>query len=958
MKQILYVDAKNGSDENSGKRGHAFRSAGRAFSAAHALLSKKADVELTLRFKRGVYATSEPLTLSGESFKGDYSLTLSGERGAEIRGTYDIPARLFERVEGKEYYAYTLPTELYRDGRPPKSKAVYFNGETRDRAASDYTDTDYNEECFTDEDGREYYSIFVKEGLLSDLLGAPRESDGKPTLLCNPHMELAIVLSWYFSIARIEGIDYAHSFGSEAEGCHEGYIALRLSDPDGAHFHDNPGYVGKIGDGKHRRFRLCGNLAFLHKAGQYYYDEDAGVVYYYPRRDDDMERGIIGLALCDRLLSFTDMKNITVEGLRLCGTTSDVTAGGGCMTAQAGVIRFREEKKWCTDAAVYTKDVENLKILDCRISDTYYHGIAAEGMLNGAEIARCDFKNIGASSISIVSRPTSNPARNLVITDNYSENSGYVFNNCCGFFILHVNGLKMLYNTVIDSSYSAISVGLTWAYMYGSIDEPDANIKNAEIAYNYIENPMIRCYDGGAIYVNGGTANVKKYKTLYNSMHHNYAYCGTPHKGREKCMETSTSLYHDTGASHWHTHDNVIWADEETLSRTSYISMQCGFGDPEKGSARILVERNYIFNIKEDHLTCGRGVDPSHYVYELQTQMLYRGKCPDGFSPVPDEMTKKINGIVLGAGARGRKNARPINTSGYRCKNAGEATRFKLTAVSDQMTDKVFEQFDYNERWFGFPYAEIRRLGAKRAEDYTEYELSLFKEGMIRWAKILYSSIDTTIGLTEFGLYPDGEKLDRAIRFGQTVGCQRIRVYAGLYAEGDDPTVYYNAAKDNLRRMCDVAEREGIDLWLTVRRGTVADTAERACRLIEDVGSPNLFIAINPAEVYRSGDDVWEAFQRVRPYLACLEITDVDEKGMSVPVGGGVLPYAEMLRTLLDADYEGYLCLSPAFGRLGGKTKYPANGKTLVIDGPNSYRNRAACYALYDLMEQIGYPID
>ena len=175
--------------------------------------------------------------------------------------------------------------------------------------------------------------------------------------------------------------------------------------------------------------------------------------------------------------------------------------------------------------------------------------------------------------------------------------------------------------------------------------------------------------------------------------------------------------------------------------------------------------------------------------------------------------------------------------------------------------------------------------------------------------------------------------------------------------EGDDPEVYYGMAVKTIRAHVAAAEEKGIDLWLTMKRGTVADTAERCRRIVEEIGSESLRIAFSPAEASRAGLDVMAEFETVRPYLACLEITDLDEKGMSVPVGGGVLPYEALLRELVAMKYDGFLCLEPYFGRLGGRKSYPANGKNLLLDGSNSYRNNAAYLALKDVMEKIGCPI-
>ncbi len=952
MKYTFYVDAVNGCDSADGNKSAPFKTAGRAFDAARAALATKKPADITLQFKKGAYTTMTPLSLSGKDITAEeYSVTLRGEKGAAIRGTYDIPARLFQKVEGKEYYAYSLPADIRdADGKPPVSCAVFFDGDTRDNAASEYSVTDYNEEPFTDENGKTYFSVFIKEDLLSDMLGAPRESDGKPSLLCNPRMELAIVLSWYFSIVRVVGIDYAHSFGTEAEGCHDGYIALRLADPDGDQFYRNPHYVGKIGDGKHRRFRLYGNLAFLHKAGQYYYDDDAGVIYYYPKADDDMEGGMIGLGICDKLVVFEDMKNITVEGLRLGGTNSNVTKVQGLLTGQSGGMRFRKSN-WCNDSAVYAHNVENFTVRNCQVSDVYYDAIAMDGDLTDITIEGCQFKNVGASSICVLAPNCDRPTRNLKIENNYSINSGYVFNNCCGIMISHVDGLSLCHNSIIDSSYSAISVGWTWGLRNDTPESPSANVKNAEIAYNYIENPMIRCFDGGSIYINGGSLDVYKYKYYMNSMHHNFAYCGTPHKGREKCMETSTCLYHDEGTSHWHTHSNVVWADEETLSRFSYVSLQnCGCG-----VRHILVENNYFLNIKDPNLTCGEGrVVSQWYLRERNSTILYKGKCPDSFTDLPDGMADVINATVLGAGAAGQKNARALNLSGYRCQKVGESERYFMTGHSDELCDNIFQQFDYNERWFHYTHAEVRRLGEKMAEDFSDFEMRLFKEGYQNKAKISFSSINTTVGLEEFGLYDQRTKLENAMKFARMGGCDNIRIYAGLVPECDSPEVYYRDAVLRLRDYVSIAKECAFTLWLCHKRGTAAPTPEIAVRMIEEIGEDCLKIAFQPAECARAGADVLASFAAVRPYLAYIAVTDLDEDGMAVPVGGGTLPYEEMLTQLLSDGYEGFIGLEPCFNKLGGKGMIRANGKNLSLNSPsNAHRINVAYLALKDLMESI-----
>ena len=124
MTYTLYIDAVRGNDTADGTQNAPFKTPSRALDAARAILAKGDAADITLQFADGVYSVLSPLVLRGEEIAAkEYSLTLRGSENACIRGTYDIPARLFKKVEGKEYYSYTLPKEAYIDGKPPKSKA-------------------------------------------------------------------------------------------------------------------------------------------------------------------------------------------------------------------------------------------------------------------------------------------------------------------------------------------------------------------------------------------------------------------------------------------------------------------------------------------------------------------------------------------------------------------------------------------------------------------------------------------------------------------------------------------------------------------------------------------------------------------------------------------------------------------------------------------------------------------
>lgn len=96
---------------------------------------------------------------------------------------------------------------------------------------------------------------------------------------------------------------------------------------------------------------------------------------------------------------------------------------------------------------------------------------------------------------------------------------------------------------------------------------------------------------------------------------------------------------------------------------------------------------------------------------------------------------------------------------------------------------------------------------------------------------------------------------------------------------------------------------------------------QRIVQLIRDVSGGPLQIAFDPATAVMTGTDVCPAFRDLYRHCGYVRgrdaMCDVDGAGVEVAVGEGAVPWTEFLPTLVEADYDGWICVE----RSGGESR-------------------------------------
>jgi sugar phosphate isomerase/epimerase len=109
------------------------------------------------------------------------------------------------------------------------------------------------------------------------------------------------------------------------------------------------------------------------------------------------------------------------------------------------------------------------------------------------------------------------------------------------------------------------------------------------------------------------------------------------------------------------------------------------------------------------------------------------------------------------------------------------------------------------------------------------------------------------------------------------------------------------------RQAVQIAEQYGVTLAFEPEVSNVVDSAQKARRLLDEIGSPNLKVTMDGANIYHAGElprqheILEEAFALLGPDVALAHAKDIDHDGEAghLPAGKGLLDYEHYL-SLLD----------------------------------------------------------
>lgn len=148
-----------------------------------------------------------------------------------------------------------------------------------------------------------------------------------------------------------------------------------------------------------------------------------------------------------------------------------------------------------------------------------------------------------------------------------------------------------------------------------------------------------------------------------------------------------------------------------------------------------------------------------------------------------------------------------------------------------------------------------------------------------------------------------------ALDYAAALGCKRLNVISGLVPESANPETLERVLVDNLRyaapRMADAGIKLLIEpINLHDMPGFLLSTTDHAERILEKVGSDNLYIQYDFYHMQITQGDLIRTFERLKDRIAHVQIAD--NPGRNEP-GTGEINYGFILNELDRLGYDGWV---------------------------------------------------
>jgi sugar phosphate isomerase/epimerase len=258
-------------------------------------------------------------------------------------------------------------------------------------------------------------------------------------------------------------------------------------------------------------------------------------------------------------------------------------------------------------------------------------------------------------------------------------------------------------------------------------------------------------------------------------------------------------------------------------------------------------------------------------------------------------------------------------------------SKFKLSVITDEITQDLGHALEIASREFGLGYVELRSMWKKNIINLDEretaevqrllkkYELAvtdiaapLFKTDWPGAPKSKYSPEKPQFG-ADYTFAQQGEVLERAIAAAKALGTDRVRCFDFWRLEDAKP--FRAAMDDKLRETAAAVAPKGITLLLENEFACNTATGEESGRTLQAVQAPNFKLNWDPGNAAYRGEKAYpDGFAKVpKDRIGHMHCKDVKRKADGTfeweAMGRGIIDYEAQFRAMLQMGYTGTMSL-------------------------------------------------
>jgi hypothetical protein len=503
----FFVSA-SGSDANTGTSvSSPFATIEKALGAV-AKIDKNVAGNTVLTINEGVYQLANPLAI--DEFVGGnpkHPVTIKAALGATVKISGGVSIKDWVKTSGKPYFQKTLTLSEVRD--------LYVDGERRTRARTNERITGLN---------------WVLEGMSK--VGMLIDQNKLPAIANTSQLEFHMQSEWRDAYVPIQSMTSRNGvWDIRSNRLNE---VTSLTPLPAVPSFTIPFFVENA-------------LELLDQPGEWYFDRTSKTIYYYPKLGENINNLEMLAPVLDRLIDIrgsrlsNKVRNVTIEGIQFAHTAWNLPSNEGWYGWQAAEHLVRPANVLTPPGAIIINNASNIVIQNCKILNTAVSGIAMPNGVNNSRIEGCYFFDNGGAAIQVSNRDLiainvegEEAPANDTLRNNLIVKAGAAFYGSPAISSYYTDRLVIDHNTILQSPYTAISVGFGWETI-------SQTCKNNKITNNKIIDYLAICTDGGGIYTLGNQPN--------SLVENNYIKNG---------IRDWAGLYFDQGSAFFTVRNNVV----------------------------------------------------------------------------------------------------------------------------------------------------------------------------------------------------------------------------------------------------------------------------------------------------------------------------------------------------------------------------------------------------------------
>lgn len=254
--------------------------------------------------------------------------------------------------------------------------------------------------------------------------------------------------------------------------------------------------------------------------------------------------------------------------------------------------------------------------------------------------------------------------------------------------------------------------------------------------------------------------------------------------------------------------------------------------------------------------------------------------------------------------------------------------KIEISGFADEIAEDLKTQIEVIKK-LGISHIEMRGVNGKPLVEHSLEEVKEVKRQLDE-NQIKLSSIGSPIGkilITEdfeehFELYK------KTVEIAKIMETPYIRMFSFFIPEGEEPEKYKNQVFERLQKFADYARDHQVVLLHENEKEIYGDNAKRCLEIMQEFYGEHFKAVFDFANFVQCNQDTREAYQLLKPYISYIHIKDAKaESGIVVPAGYGDGNVEEILKSLLEEGYEGFLSLEPHLTDFTGFGTLEQNGE-------------------------------